>query len=106
MIPGAGVTVRGKYMTKKDIAKMEQRIKRELMMTIGRQIADESQKIMAALAVAVLAERFGFGDIRIKRFLDNYILLCESIGVGIDSIDKIKENIKDAYGIDVDKFGT
>jgi len=86
--------IHGKYMTRKDIEVLKANMAEEL----GISMATNAQDILLALSIAILADVFGFGEVRINRFTNAYNDLCESMGVGTDSIDTIKANIEDVYG--------
>ena len=86
--------VHGKYMTRKEIEALKANMAEEL----GISMAINAQDILLALSIAILADVFGFGEVRINRFTDSCNKLCESMGVGRDSIDTIKANIKENFG--------
>lgn len=86
--------IHGKYMTSKEIEALKANMAEEL----GISMATNAQDILLALSIAILADVFGFGEVRINRFTDAYNKLCESMGVGRDSIDTIKVNIKENFG--------
>lgn len=94
--------IHGKYMTKKELDKLTQQITDQVVQNLGTSMAKSAQDIMLAASIAILAERFGFGEVRIQRFTDSYMELTESLGVGTDDIDTIKENIIYNFG---DVFG-
>lgn len=69
--------------------------------SVSRKMAASAQNILLALAIAILADVFDFDDEQIKLFRESYLQLSESLGVGTDTIEKIKANIKEIYGVSV-----
>ena len=68
---------------------------------MSRRIAREAHDTCLALSIAILSDVFGYGDKRIKRFTDAYNQLAESIHIGQDTVEQIKANVKEMYGIEV-----
>jgi hypothetical protein len=69
--------------------------------SVSRKMAASAQNILLALAIAILADVFDFDDEQIELFKTSYLQLSESLGVGTDTIEKIKANIKEIYGVNV-----
>lgn len=69
--------------------------------SVSRKMAASAQNILLALAIAILADVFDFDDEQIELFKTSYLQLSESLGVGTDTIEKIKANIKEIYGVSV-----
>ena len=69
--------------------------------SVSRKMAASAQHILLALAIAILADVFDFDDEQIELFRTSYLQLSESLGVGTDTIEKIKANIKEIYGVSV-----
>lgn len=90
--------VYGQYMTKKKIEALKKEVQEQTIKQIGISTAKAAQDIMLASSIAILADVFGFGDKRIKRFTDAYLDLSDSLGVGTDDIETIKQNIIDNFG--------
>ena len=80
---------------------MKKRIIPQVSDSVSRKMAASAQNILLALAIAILADVFDFDDEQIKLFRESYLQLSESLGVGTDTIEKIKANIKEIYGVNV-----
>lgn len=80
---------------------MKKRIIPQVSDSVSRKMAASAQNILLALAIAILADVFDFDDEQIELFKTSYLQLSESIGVGTDTIEKIKANIKEIYGVSV-----
>lgn len=65
----------------------------------SKRIAQSAMDIYLALSIAVLADTFGFGQTRIDRFKDRYLELAESLGTGQDTLEQIKANIYEVFGV-------
>ena len=68
---------------------------------LSRRIAKASMDVYLSLAIAILADGFGFGKKRIEKFREMYVTLAESLGTGMDDLDTIKKNIKEIYGVEI-----
>lgn len=88
----------GKYMTNKQIRELEQTVREQAIKDVRIGAAKSAHDIMLAVSIAILADVFGFGDVRIQRFTDAYNDLSDSLGVGQDDIETIKENIEYNFG--------
>ena len=80
---------------------MKKRIIPQVSDSVSRKMAASAQNILLALAIAILADVFDFDDEQIELFKTSYLQLSESIGVGTDTIEKIKASIKEIYGVSV-----
>ena len=80
---------------------MKKRIIPQVSDSVSRKMAASAQNILLALAIAILADVFDFDDEQIELFRTSYLQLSESLGVGTDTIEKIKANIKEIYGVSV-----
>jgi len=80
---------------------MKKRIIPQVSDSVSRKMAASAQNILLALAIAILADVFDFDDEQIELFKTSYLQLSESLGVGTDTIEKIKANIKEIYGVSV-----
>ena len=80
---------------------MKKRVIPQVSDSVSRKMAASAQNILLALAIAILADVFDFDDEQIELFKTSYLQLSESIGVGTDTIEKIKANIKEIYGVSV-----
>lgn len=65
----------------------------------SRRMAKSAMDIYLALSIAVLADTFGFGQTRIDRFRDRYLELADSLGTGQDTLEQIKANIYEVFGV-------
>ena len=70
---------------------------------VSRETAIEAEKICMSLSVAILSDVFDFDDDQIHDFMDAYIKLADSLGIGKDDIDTINRHIKERFGVDVYK---
>ena len=80
---------------------MKKRIIPQVSDSVSRKMAASAQNILLALAIAILADVFDFDDEQIKLFRESYLQLSESLGVGDDTIEQIKANIKETFGVSV-----
>ena len=62
-------------------------------------VAKAAENICMKLSIAILADVFGFGDKRIRRFMESYQALTESLGVGTDTVEDIEKEIKRRFNV-------
>ena len=67
--------------------------------SVSRKMAASAQDILLALSIAILADVFDFDDEQIELFTESYITLSDSLGVGTDTVEQIKQNIKETYDV-------
>ena len=62
-------------------------------------VAKAAENICMKLSIAILVDVFGFGDKRIRRFMESYQALAESLGVGTDTVEDIEKEIKRRFNV-------
>ena len=74
-------------LTHKEIEKMKQ------------QATDNAAAIINLFPLLILRDKFGFGKVRIERYLDNYAELMEAYNDGYLSLKDIEKVMEDEIGL-------
>ena len=66
---------------------------------------DDSFDLMIALPMIILRDKYGFGAVRLERFIEQMIDVFEAVYDGYVSFSDLLETLKDETGIDIRKLG-
>lgn len=62
---------------------------------------DDSFDLMIALPMIILRDKYGFGAVRLERFIEQMIDVFEAVYDGYVSFSDLLETLKDETGIDI-----
>lgn len=79
-----------------------QRSPREIIESEKRTaILKDCYQLMRVIAIGILYDDFGFSEEDALKFLDAFDFHIEKIGENTDSIEGIKANLKEIFGIEI-----